>query len=236
MTRKAPIGQNNWPNLHEFVKSSLEKCSKGQTILDAGAGELKYKPYCNHLNYISQDFCQYDGTGDGKGSQENQWDTSKIDIVSDIINIPLESSSVDIILCSEVFEHIPNPVLAIKEFSRLLKPGGKLILTAPFCSSTHFSPFFYSTGFSKYYYEYHLKEFNLSVESIKFNGGFFEVLASDLRSIGSLAMKYSNYKINFLNKFLINQLVNLLDKIEKKDKGSNEYKSHGLFILATKVE
>jgi hypothetical protein len=28
-------------------------------ILDAGAGELKNRRYCMHLEYVSQDFCQY---------------------------------------------------------------------------------------------------------------------------------------------------------------------------------
>ena len=38
-------------------------------ILDAGAGELGNRPLCAHLDYVSQDFCQYEGQGDGQGLQ-----------------------------------------------------------------------------------------------------------------------------------------------------------------------
>lgn len=37
-------------------------------------------------------------------------------------------SSFDTILCVRVFHHLPNPEPAVKEFSRLLRPGGHLIL------------------------------------------------------------------------------------------------------------
>jgi len=47
----------------KFIKETLEKIPKGARILDAGAGELRNKKLCTHLNYVSQDFCQYDGKG-----------------------------------------------------------------------------------------------------------------------------------------------------------------------------
>ncbi len=47
-----------------------------------------------------------------------------MDIICDIIDMPLEDGSVDAILCSEVLEHLKNPILAIKEFGRILKRRG----------------------------------------------------------------------------------------------------------------
>ena len=90
--------------------------------------------------------------------QTKTWDNSKLDIVSDIIQIPLPDNSVDAIMCTEVLEHLPNPILAIKEFSRLIKPAGYLILTAPFASLVHFAPYHFASGFSRYFYEKHLAE------------------------------------------------------------------------------
>ncbi len=119
--REYVIGHKNWPTLEAWLKNKLASLPNGITLLDAGEGELKYKPYCSHVSYISQDFGEYDGKGDGLGYQEVTWNTSKIDIISYITNIHLESFSVDAILCSEVFEHLPNPVQTIEEFSRLLK-------------------------------------------------------------------------------------------------------------------
>jgi len=63
-----------------------------------------------------------------------------VDVISDITSIPLPDASFDACLCTEVLEHLPHPIEALRELARLLRPGGRLILTAPFCSLTHFSP------------------------------------------------------------------------------------------------
>ena len=136
-----------------WVSKTLSALPAGLKLLDAGAGEQRYKKHCSHLEYISQDFCQYDGTGDKQGLQTGQWDTSKIDIVCDIAHIPLESQSVDCVLCTEVLEHVPDPVAVLKELCRLVKEDGYLIVTAPITSLTHFAPYHFATGFNRYWYE-----------------------------------------------------------------------------------
>lgn len=148
-----------------WLESKLLSLKEGSKILDAGAGEQQYKKYCMHLKYTSQDICQYTGAGNSKGLQTQKWDTSKIDIISDITNIPVDDNSYDIVLCSEVIEHVFNPLEAIKEFKRILKPNGLLILTFPFRSLTHFAPYHFSSGFNKYWvyescklYEFKIKE------------------------------------------------------------------------------
>ena len=133
------------------MKKTLADIPSGSRILDAGAGELRKKPLCDHLEYVSQDLCQYDGKGDGLRLQKGQWDKTRIDLVCDINAIPEPDASFDAILCSEVLEHIPDPLKALDEFSRLLKPAGKLILTAPFSSLVHFAPQHFCTGFSRYW-------------------------------------------------------------------------------------
>jgi len=50
---------------------------------------------------------------------------------SDLANIPIESGSVDLIISRSVFEHLQDPASVYREFSRVLKPGGRVIfLTA----------------------------------------------------------------------------------------------------------
>jgi len=79
---------NNDAARQAWLKTTLAALPAGWRILDAGAGELRNKALCGHLVYVSQDFGHYDGTGDGKGFQSGQWDTSRIDLVSDITAIP----------------------------------------------------------------------------------------------------------------------------------------------------
>lgn len=92
-------------------------------------------------------------------------------------------------MCIEVFEHIPDPISAIKEFSRLLKPGGYLVITAPFCSSTHFAPYHFYTGFNRYFYEKHLGDNGFEITEINENGNFFEFVAQELLRVQSCAEK-----------------------------------------------
>ena len=146
-------GSKNDINRVVWLEQKLKEIPAGSRILDAGAGEKRFLKYCPHLNYVSQDFSQYDGIGNGKGLQMGSWNQKDLDIISDITKIPEPNESFDAILCSEVFEHIPNPQLAIREFSRLLKKGGQLIITAPFCCGTHFAPYIFYTGFSLYFYK-----------------------------------------------------------------------------------
>ncbi len=40
-------------------------------------------------------------------------------------------ASVDLILCTQVLEHVKTPWVAMREFQRILKPGGQLLITIP---------------------------------------------------------------------------------------------------------
>ncbi len=230
-------GLKNLKDRERWLEKTIKNIPKGESILDAGAGELQYKKYCQNLKYTSQDFGQYSGEGD-EGLQMGKWDNSKLDIISDITNIPVEKNTFDNIMCVEVLEHIPEPQLAIKEFSRILKHNGRLIMTAPFCSLTHFAPYYYANGYSKYFYEKFLKESGFSILEINYNGNYFEYLAQELHRIVKTANKYS--KINMFMKFiifcLIFPLLIILNELSKKDKKSQEILCFGLHIIAIKNE
>jgi SAM-dependent methyltransferase len=43
----------------------------------------------------------------------------------------LETASVDLVICTQVIEHVESPSDALREIARILRPGGQLILTAP---------------------------------------------------------------------------------------------------------
>ncbi len=52
-------------------------------------------------------------------------------IVGSILEIPYADCTFDIVVSSEVIEHVPNPFKALSELYRVLKPGGILVVTTP---------------------------------------------------------------------------------------------------------
>jgi SAM-dependent methyltransferase len=54
------------------------------------------------------------------------------DIVGDVQRLPVAAASFDAIVCSEVLEYIPRLGEAVAEMGRALKPGGRLVIAAPF--------------------------------------------------------------------------------------------------------
>ena len=231
---KNSVGTSNESTRQKFVKQTLENLPEGLRILDAGAGEQQFKKYCSHLVYVSQDFAQYDGLGDSAGLQMGEWDNSNLDIISDITNIPEPDFSFDVILCTEVFEHLPDPISAIKEFSRLLKPNGTLIITAPFCSLTHFAPYHFYTGFNRYFYETHLKSNNFNMLSIEHNGNYFEYIGQEIRRIETVANKYANSSLNFIEYIALVIALKMLNKMSKVDNGSQELLHFDFQVIAKK--
>jgi len=228
------IGTKNESTREIWLEAALKQVPQGARILDAGAGELQYKRYCSHLNYVSQDFAQYDGKGDDSGLQMGSWDQSRLDIVSDITAIPEPDASFDAIMCIEVFEHLPNPVLALKEFARLLRPGGQLILTAPFCSLTHFAPYHFYSGFNRYFYETHLKALDIEIVDLQSNGNFFEFIAQEARRINFVAEKYCSSRLNILERLLIKLFLLIVSRHAVKDKGSEEILNFGYHVRSVK--
>lgn len=228
------VGRNNESSRIAWLQKSLAQVSPGLRILDAGAGEQKFKELCKHLDYVAQDFAQYDGKGDERGLQTGGWDQSKLDIVCDITAIPEPDGSFDAIMCIEVFEHLPDPLAAIREFSRLLRPGGVVFLTAPFCSLTHFAPYHFYTGFSRYFYETHLPASGFYIDSLVENGNYFEYLAQEVRRIPTVAERYANRRTTLFESFSIRLVLNMLGRFSVRDKGSSELLHYGCFVRATK--
>jgi ubiquinone/menaquinone biosynthesis C-methylase UbiE len=234
MLNRNSVGTRNDIEREAWVRQRLESIPAGSRLLDAGAGEQRFKKFCGHLHYVSQDFGQYDGTGDHAGLQTATWNQANLDIVSDITAIPEPNGSFDAILCTEVLEHLPSPIAAVAEFSRLLRADGQLILTAPFCSLTHFSPLHYFTGFNRYFYEVHLPQHGFRITEIVSNGNFFEYLAQEIRRVGSVAEKYVGIRPGILERLARKVYLGLLARLAQGDRGSAELLNFGYFVRAVK--
>lgn len=157
-------------NRNKFIQSISDTVPAGAKVLDAGAGPCTYKSLFTHCDYKAQDFAAYEG-------DDHQY--GELDYISDIADIPVGDGSFDVIICTEVFEHVPNPGLVVKEFSRILREGGKLIITAPLGSGIHMAPYHFYGGFSPYWYIYNFEKYGFEPESIRPNGGYFKLYGQE---------------------------------------------------------
>lgn len=167
------------------MKEALSKIKAGGRILDAGAGSQQYKKDCMHLNYSAQDFGKVTvDENKGFAALPAEYQYGPLDYVCDITSIPVEAASMDAVLCTEVFEHIPDPVAALREFSRLLKDDGILVLTVPSNCLRHFDPYFFFSGFSDRWLQHWLKETGFAIVKLEVDGNYFKWLAIELGRIG----------------------------------------------------
>jgi SAM-dependent methyltransferase len=63
------------------------------------------------------------------------------DVFYDGSKFPFEDATFDSVICSQVLEHVFEPDFFISEICRVLKPGGKVMLTVPFIWDEHEQPY-----------------------------------------------------------------------------------------------
>lgn len=102
------------------------------TLLDFGCGSKPYKHYFkNAVEYVGLDI--------EKSGHSHKDET--IDVYYDGKTIPFEKNHFDSIFASEVFEHIFNLEEILPEINRVLKTGGKLLISCPFAWPEHEIPY-----------------------------------------------------------------------------------------------
>jgi len=139
----------------EWLRNQAALIPAGSMVLDAGAGQCQYKSFFKNHEYVALDLC----VGD------DQWDFSHIDIKAPLHDIPVVDATFDHIVCTQVLEHVPNPIEVMRELGRVCKPGGTLLLAVPFSAREHQIPHdFYR--YTRFGLEYLLAEGQWNVERI----------------------------------------------------------------------
>jgi len=135
---KSILGEQEFfvtPLIRKSIEEALDKIgcpALGSVVLDVGAGEcpLRCELEARGYSYLSLDIQQND-----KRSIDH---VARID--GPLPEALLGAGGFDLIVLTEVLEHVPEWDVAFDNIAALLKPGGKCIVTVPFFYMLHEEP------------------------------------------------------------------------------------------------
>lgn len=172
----------------EFLGRAAAKLPPGARVADVGAGRAPYRELFAHTDYFT-----IDREVSLHGGAES------FDVVASASQIPLADLSLDAIVCTQVLEHVPNPAEVLREFRRLLKPMGQLLLSAPLAWEEHEMPFdFYR--YTRSGLEHLLREARFDHIEIAPRSDCFETLSQLVRnarwSLGEPTDEQAEHRLN----------------------------------------
>jgi len=105
-------------------------------VLDVGCEESIYKAPCQDLGWT------YVGT--------DILSSPDVSFVSDAHALPVADGYFDLVLANNLLEHLRYPFVAVREFSRVLKPGGRLLGVVSFLEPFHMDSHYHHTHLGVY--------------------------------------------------------------------------------------
>lgn len=173
-------------------------------VLDSGCGSMPYKDFILQnkklVNYIGLDI----DTG-------LTYDNVKPDFLWNGITMPFEDNCFDVVISTEVLEHVPDPDRYLLEVKRVLKPGGKFFFTIPFLMSLHEVPHDYYR-YTPYALEMIFKRTGFVNSDVKPMGGYNAALG---QMIGLWVNMYLCGKKKKLMQFFAKPVIKFLYSKDK---------------------
>lgn len=187
-------------SLYRALRAAAREHLRGR-LLDAGAGRMAYRA-------MLEEFC------DSYESLDLTDPTGRLDHVADLQETGLPDAQYDSLFCTQVLQHLPNPERAVKEIARVLKPGGKAVLSVPHLVWMHNEPHDY-WRFTKYGMARLLEGAGLRLVSAEPVGGLicFLAYAPSTLALALLRPVRPLYRLGLIANRLFIRLMLWLDRL-----------------------
>jgi SAM-dependent methyltransferase len=162
------------PHIQAFVARAADALPAGAVVLDAGAGTAPYRNLFAHVEYRTSDWA-----GSLHAAALN------VDIVAPLEALPVDAETFDAVICTQVLEHVRDPLAALSEVHRVLRIHGSIWLTVPLVWELHEEPYdFYR--YTAYGVRSLLERAGFGRIEVEPYGGMFSVVGQLLRNFGSI--------------------------------------------------
>lgn len=154
--------------IFRFLRTEL-KSWKGP-VLDVGAGKAPWRELMSEVQYTAVDVESANEFGMGHKPEIIYYDGTLL---------PFPDASFNHVLCTEVLEHVADPIPFLDEIARVLRPGGSLALTVPWSARLNYVPHDF-TRFSRWRLAILLETAGFSQVRIEDRGNDIAVVANKL--------------------------------------------------------
>lgn len=205
-----------WSSVHKHhlikhVGKFANEIGHTSLALDIGSGDTPYKSTFDTRKYIAIDLSA----------------SNKVNVRGDICALPLQTAALDVVICTEVVEHVENVDKALEEINRVLKHSGHLVLTTPLLMGIHCTVDYHR--FTETMLKILLNRHGFEIQQLEKRGGILSVLGAILLQVprqvlgldGNPPAKEFRYLLVGMTYIFLVPLAKTLTALDALDKSRN---------------